>query len=196
MMKNKRSHLKQVKTTYLLLDGLWLLAGLVLLIWPRFTAELVCFLLGILCAVYGVVKLFGYFSRDPYRLAFQFDLALGIFLLILGAVLLFSPNALLSLLPVLVGLFTVVSGVFKLQTALDARRFGMGKWWGMLLLSLSVILIGAVLLVRPFQSALLAIRIMGLAILLSGVQDLTTTAYTVNTRSNGVILDVDDFREV
>lgn len=195
-MKRHASYLRQIKWIYLLLDLLWLLAGLALLIWPGFSSMLICRCLGVLCLVYGIIKLFGYFSKDPYRLAFQFDLALGIFFLVLGAALLFFSHALLSLLPVLVGVFTVVGGVFKLQTAFDARRFGMGKWWGMLLLSLAVIAIGAILLVRPFQSAMLAVRFMGLAILLSGIQDLTTTAYTVKTKPNGVIIDVDDFREV
>ena len=195
-MKRHASYLRQIKWIYLLLDLLWLLAGLALLIRPGFSSMFICRCLGVLCLVYGVIKLFGYFSKDPYRLAFQFDLALGIFFLVLGAALLFFSHALLSLLPVLVGVFTVVSGVFKLQTAFDARRFGMGKWWGMLLLSLAVLAIGAILLVRPFQSAMLAVRFMGLAILLSGIQDLTTTAYTVKTKPNGVIIDVDDFREV
>ena len=195
-MTRRFFHLKQIKGTYLLLDILWLLGGLALLIWPDTSTTLICRALGILCAIYGVVKLFGYFSKDPYRLAFQFDLALGIFCLILGIVLLFFSNTLLCLLPVLVGLFTVVSGAFKLQTALEAKRFGMEKWWAMLLLSLAVIAVGAVLLVRPFQSAMLAFQFMGLAIVLYGIQDLTTTAYTVKTKPNGIIIDVDDFREV
>ena len=195
-MKHHVSYLKHIKGTYLLLDLLWLLAGLVLLIWPKFSSNLICYALGILCAIYGVVKLFGYFSKDPYKLAFQFDLALGIFLLILGAVLLFFSEALLSLLPIVVGILAVVNGVFRLQSALDAKRFGMGKWWVLLSLSLVNIVLGVILLLRPFQSAMLVIRFMGLSILLSGLQDLTTTAYTVNTKSNGIIIDVDDFREV
>lgn len=195
-MKRHISDLKHIKGTYLLLDGLWLLAGLVLLIWPKFSSDLICHALGILCAVYGVVKLFGYFSRDPYKLAFQFDLALGIFLLILGAVFLFFSEALLSLLPIIVGLIAVINGVFRLQSAIEARRFGMEKWWILLVFSLVNVILGVVLLLRPFQSAMLAVRLMGLSILLSGLQDLTATAYTVNTRSNGTIIDVDDFREV
>ena len=196
-MKQHYGIVKSAKILNVISAGLMLLAGLLLLVVPNLestTGQRI--LLGILFGLTGAAKLFGYFSKDPYRLAFQFDLALGIFFLVRGAALLFFSHALLSLLPVLVGVFTVVGGVFKLQTAFDARRFGMGKWWGMLLLSLAVIAIGAILLVRPFQSAMLAVQFMGLAILLSGIQDLTTTAYTVKTKPNGVIIDVDDFREV
>ena len=195
-MKHRFSNLKHVKGTYLLLDLLWLLAGLVLLIWPRFSSGLVCTVLGVLCCVYGVVKLFGYFSRDPYKLAFQFDLALGIFFLILGGVLLFFSETLLSLLPVFIGVLGVVNGVFRFQSAMDARRFGLGKWWVLLLLSLAATVPGVILLLRPFQSAMLAIRFVGLTLLINGVQDMTATAYTVNTKPNGIVIDVDQFREV
>ena len=114
----------------------------------------------------------------------------------LGLLLIFFSGAILSLLPAIVGIYTVVSGVFKLQTAFEAKHFGLSKWWGMLLISLVTIALGVVLLLRPFSSAMLLIRFMGLAILADGIQDLTTTAYTVKTKPNGIIVDVDDFREV
>ncbi|MGN0979754.1 MAG: HdeD family acid-resistance protein [Candidatus Avoscillospira sp.] len=195
-MDRRFSHLKGIKWTYLLFSALWLLAGVVLLIWPRFSSEVICIALGVLCMLYGIVKLFGYFSRDPYRLAFQFDLALGILCLVLGIVLIFFSRAILSLLPVIVGIYAVVGGVFKLQTAFEAKRFGMRKWWGMLVLSLLTMALGVVLLVWPFSGAMLAIRFMGLAMIMSGVEDLTATAYTVKTKPNGTVIDVDDFWEV
>lgn len=195
-MNRRYSRLKGVKWTYLLLAALWLLAGLALLIWPNFSSRAVCRILGILCVLYGVVKLIGYFAKDPYRLAFQFDLALGIFCIVLGCVLLFFSRAVLSLLPVIVGIFSVVSGVFKLQTAFEAKRFGMRKWWGLLILSLAVMAVGVVLLVRPFATAMLAFRLIGVAMMINGVQDVTATAYTVKTKPNGIVIDVDDFREV
>ena len=194
-MNKPNSHLRRVKGVYLLLDILWFLAGLGLLIRPAFSSELICRAVGVLAVIYGGVKLFGYFSKDPYRLAFQFDLALGIFCLVFGLVLIFFSKAVLSLLPVLLGLFTVVSGAFKIQTALDAKRFGMPKWWTVLLLAVCSVALGIVLLLYPFGTALLAIRFMGLAMILYGIQELTSTAYTVNTKPNGIVIDVDDFKE-
>ena len=195
-MKRVSPHLQKIKWVNLLLSALWLLCGLALLLWPRISSEIICYVLGVLCLICGVGKLLGYFSKDLYRLAFQFDLALGILCLVLGLLLIFFSGAILSLLPAIVGIYTVVSGVFKLQTAFEAKHFGLSKWWGMLLISLVTIALGVVLLLRPFSSAMLLIRFMGLAILADGIQDLTTTAYTVKTKPNGMIVDVDDFREV
>ncbi|MFQ9732082.1 MAG: hypothetical protein ACLT8X_11075 [Mediterraneibacter faecis] len=41
---------------------------------------------------YGIIKMIGYFSKDLYCLAFQYDLACGIFLIILGVVALSIRN--------------------------------------------------------------------------------------------------------
>ena len=189
-------NLKAVKYAYSIFACALIAFGLAVLLKGWFPAEPFMLFGGILMIGFGAIRILGYFSKDPYRLAFQFDLALGILCLVLGIILIFFSRAILSLLPVIVGIYTVVSGVFKLQTAFEAKRFGMNKWWGMLLISLVTIAIGVVLFLRPFSSAMLVIRFMGLAILADGIQDLTATAYTVNTKPNGIIIDVDDFREV
>ena len=188
-------HLKHIKGTYLLLTLLLILAGLALLLFPGVSSELICYVLGGLSVVYGIVKLAGYFSKDPYRLAFQFDLGLGILCIVLSLVLIFCQRFILSLLPTIVGIFTVVSGVFKVQTSLEARRFGMGKWGWLLAMAIVTIVLGVVLLIHPFQAAMLVVRFMGLAIVFGAVEDLITTAYTVNTKRDNII-DVDDFWEV
>lgn len=195
-MKSPIRNLRSVKRTYLLFSCLWILLGLALLLFPGLSSAIICYALGGLCLVWSVVKLIGYFSRDPYRLAFQFDLALAVFCLILGLVLIFFSRAVISMLPVIVGIFTVVSGVFKLQTAFEARRFGIASWPWLLVLSVAAIVIGALVLILPYQTALLGIRLMGLAILVGGIEDLTATACTVNTKKNGTVIDVDDFWEV
>lgn len=190
--------LRRIKGTYLLFSILSLLLGLALLIFPALSSRIVCYLLGGLCLAWAAVKLIGYFTKDPYRLAFQFDLALGILCLILGLILICFSRMVLSFLPVIVGIYTVVGGVFKLQTAFEARRFGITSWPWMLLASAAAIVVGALVLILPYQTALLGIRLMGLAIIAGGIEDLTATACAVNTRShsNGTVIDVDDFREV
>ena len=63
-------------------------------------------------------------------------------------------------------------------------------------MSVAAIAVGALVLILPYQTALLGIRLMGLAIIVGGIEDLTATACTVNTKKNGTVIDVDDFWEV
>ena len=78
--------LKAIKNSYSILTICLILVGAVLLIWPHMALGAICKMCGIFLIIFGLVKLTGYFSRDLYRLAFQYDLAFGILLIALGIV--------------------------------------------------------------------------------------------------------------
>ena len=70
--------IKGIKNMYSVLTACLIIVGLVLLAIPGIALNAVCIIFGIYLIIYGVVKIIGYFAKDVYQLAFQFDLALGI----------------------------------------------------------------------------------------------------------------------
>ena len=163
---------KEAKRAYMILSGIFMLVGLCLTIWPEISIVTFCCVLGGLCVIYGIIRLVGYFSKDQYRLAFQFDLALGIFVLVFGIILLFHPRPIIALLPVVIGLYIAIDSVFKLQTALDAKRFGMPRWWLMLILAIVAGGFGILLVFNPFEGAALFMRLIGITLIIDGIQNL------------------------
>ena len=103
--------------------------------------------------VFGAIKLVGYFSRDLFRLAFQYDLAFGILLIALGIVTLARPGGAMSFLCIVFGIPVLADGLFKIQISLDAKRFGIEKWWVVLLLAALTCVIGLLLVIRPSEAA-------------------------------------------
>ena len=170
---------KQVKAAYIALSIAFVCMGLCLLIWPGISAVTICYVLGTASVLYGVIKLFGYFSEDLYQLAFQFDLAAGIFMLVIGILLLFHPDNVLTLLPTVIGLSILIDSVLKLQTAFDAKHFGMDRWWMILLFAIVAAVFGILLLAHPFESMELLMRLMGITILISGIENLCAAFYTI-----------------
>ena len=81
------------------------------------------------------MKLVGYFSRDLYRLAFQYDLEFGILLIALGVIVLLRTNGVMDFICIAAGVSILADGLFKIQIAIDARRFGIRDWWLILLLA-------------------------------------------------------------
>lgn len=167
-----------VRVIFAGVSGVFCALGLVLLFWPDAAAGL-CVLLGGAVIACGVVKLMGYFSDDLYRLAFQFDLAAGLLTIIVGLLLLLRPWDVLAMLPILFGVFILADSALRLQTSLDARHFGMKKWWVILLFSLCGAVLGTVLLLRPFQSARALIRLTGLTLAADGAENLLAGLYTI-----------------
>ena len=63
-----------------------------MILFPQMSAYTLCQMLGAILVLYGAIKMIGYFSRDLYRLAFQYDLAFGMLIMLIGLILLAVPG--------------------------------------------------------------------------------------------------------
>lgn len=183
--------LRNAKIAYVLISVVMVVLGIALILWPEISALAVCNITGAVLTVFGIIKLVGYFSKDMYRLAFQFDLALGVFSLLVGVLMLVHPTGVVRLVPVITGVFVILDGAFKLQTAHDAKRFGLSGWWCILLLAIVSCLGGLFLVANPFQGANALMILLGITLVIDGVQNLCVSAYTV--RNYSVSIDFDDW---
>lgn len=170
--------LQRAKRLYLVLSILLIALGLFLICRPAATLLTICYLLGILCLLFGGFKLIGYFSKGSYRTAFRFDLPLGILSLILGILLCWHPGNVVALLQFFIGSFILVDGVLKFQTALDARRCGLSRWWGILTAALLSAAAGLLLILNPFGGAKAMVVLLGVTLVVDGFQNLIVVLYT------------------
>lgn len=59
---------QSAKWMYTISSLLLCVLGVVVMIWPSLSARIICYLFGGVMFFYGATKLWGYFSRDIYRL--------------------------------------------------------------------------------------------------------------------------------
>lgn len=170
---------QSVKFLFAALSVGMVLGGGCLLLWPEFSASTLCVAFGVVFLFSGVIRLIGYCSNDLYRLAFQFDLAVGLLLLVLGGMMVFHSRNVLANLPMIVGGFVLTDSVLRMQTAVDAKHFGMKRWWGILLSALCGGALGVLLLVRPFEGGRLLVRLLGGTLTVSGVENLLLGLYAI-----------------
>ena len=187
--------MKTAKIGYIVMSSLFCLLGIVLLFTPDASALWIRRLLGIGMIVFGAVKLVGYFSRDLFRLAFQYDLAFGILLMVLGIVTLSHPGDAMSFLCVMFGIPVLADGLFKIQIAVDSRRFGIRRWWLVLVLAALTCVIGVVLVFRPDAGVWALTALMGLSLLCDGVLNLSVALCTVKIvdHQRPDVIETDDY---
>ena len=171
--------MRAAKTSYIVLSALYCVFGVLLIAVPDFSMKLLGILVGCMMIGFGAVKLMGYFSRDLYRLAFQFDLSLGLMLAVLGVIILRNPDQAMSFLCLMLGIATMADGLFKLQSALDARRFGLKSWLLILTLAVGAGVVGALLMLRPMQSARALTVLLGIGMMLEGVLNLCVALFSI-----------------
>ena len=158
--------MRAAKTSYIVLSALYCVFGVLLIAVPDFSMKLLGILVGCMMIGFGAVKLMGYFSRDLYRLAFQFDLAYGILLIVLGLIVLVRPVQLVSFFCLVLGICILADGLFKIQAASDSKRFGLRP------LAIMACLAGLLLVFRPMDGARALLVLLGIAMLAEGILNL------------------------
>ena len=167
------------KIGYIVMSVMFCIAGALFIALPDISITMIGISMGIAMIVFGIVKLVGYFSRDLFRLAFQFDLELGILLLVLGLIVLIRPDDLMSFICIVLGISILTDGLFKVQIALDSKRFGIKSWWVILALAVVAGTIGVFLIFRSAKSAQFLTVLLGVSILAEGILNLYTVISTV-----------------
>lgn len=167
------------KIGYIVMSVMFCIAGALFIALPDISITMIGISMGIAMIVFGIVKLVGYFSRDLFRLAFQFDLELGILLLVLGLIVLIRPDDLMSFICIALGISILTDGLFKVQIALDSKRFGIKSWWVILALAVVTGTIGVFLIFRSAKSAQFLTVLLGVSILAEGILNLYTVISTV-----------------
>lgn len=171
--------IKAAKIGYIVMSALFCVLGVFLFVMPEVYLPLLGRLLGVGMIIFGVIKLVGYFSRDLFRLAFQYDFAFGILLIALGVITLTYPNDAMSFLCVVFGIQTLSDSLFKVQISMDSKRFGIGSWWLILVLAVLTGVIGTILVFRPEAGAQGLTMLVGLSLFMDGVLNLGVAILTV-----------------
>ena len=171
--------MKIAKIGYIVMSVLFCAAGVLFIAMPEMSTEIIGVCIGIAMILFGIVKLIGYFSKDLFRLAFQFDLEFGILMIILGVIVLFNPKNLMVFICVALGISILLDGLFKIRIAMDSRRFGIKSWW--LILSLAIVtgVIGVFLIFDSVIGSQILSVLLGLTLLSEGILNLYTVISTV-----------------
>ena len=167
------------KAGYIVMSLVFCGAGVLFIVKPELSAMVISRALGAAMIVFGLIKLVGYFSKDLFRLAFQYDLGFGLLLIALGILVLAKPAGVLDFIFVALGIAILADGLFKVQIAVDSKRFGISTWWLTLVLAMVTGVVGLALVFRPWDSARLLTALLGAALLAEGILNLCVAVSTV-----------------
>ena len=167
------------KAGYIVMSLVFCGAGVLFIAKPELSAVAISRALGAAMILFGLIKLVGYFSKDLFRLAFQYDLGFGLLLIALGILVLAKPAGVLDFIFIALGIAILTDGLFKVQIAVDSKRFGIPTWWLTLILAMVTGVVGLALVFRPWDSARLLTTLLGAALLAEGILNLCVAVSTV-----------------
>lgn len=171
--------MRVAKTGYIVMSVIFCVVGVLFIALPARSAVVIGKALGVAMAAFGVVKLVGYFSRDLFRLAFQYDLEFGILLIALGILVLTRTENVMDIICIAMGIAILADGLFKIQISVDSRRFGIRNWWLILTLAVITGAVGMLLVFRPWESVQALTVLLGISLLAEGILNLCVAVTTV-----------------
>lgn len=148
--------------------------GAVMIVCPMAVMNFICYAIAAVLIAIGAVKIITYARKDINNAVYGHDFAIGIILIVCGAMFIIKSNAIQNLVPMIMGLIIIANGIIKLQHAINLLRFKSSSSTFVLIISIMSIAIGAVLLFIPSEINKLVIVIIGIGFLTSGITDIVT----------------------
>ena len=187
--------LKKLKTNVVISAALCILLGIVLVVWPGLSMQIVCTAIGAVLLIGGGVRLAAYFTAKDGSVYSQMNLIMGIILAVVGIWILLQPDKVLAIIPIIVGIVIALHGVNNLQQAITLCKEQYDKWWVALILGLLTVGFGALLIFKPFAALDTAVRLIGVFLIYDGVSDIWIVSRVYRTaktlKQEAEVLDVD-----
>ena len=170
---------KKLKWNLVLMSVLYLGLGIFLLLKPTTALNIVCYALGAVVLICAAVQLVRYFAVERGVFQSQLTLISGLICLGLGAFLIIRSDIVVSILPIVFGLFVIFDSIGRVQNALDLRRCGYDSWKGFLLLPVLSIVLGVVMILNPFGTMETLVMAIGVILVIEGAINLLSALYTI-----------------
>ncbi len=147
---------------------LTLILGILLIMVPGVAAGALVSVLGWILLVFGIIYLVMAFRAGGLTAG---PVATGLLALASGLALLIKPGVLVSLCGIVLGLFLVIHGFQDLQQARQSKALGYG-WKPSMIIAVIKLVMGALVILNPFSTAALLIRMAGIFLVVDALGDL------------------------
>lgn len=169
-----KERLKNMTVSFVFLSILYLVLGVVLLIWPTTVMNIICYLFGAILLLYGVFAIWGYYRNEDRKGSAFLGLFLGIVAAAVGAVMIIYPPLIQGIIPVILGLYIAIDGLLSVKRTLELHRMDFARWNLNLILSLVSAGLGVFVVFHPLLTEAALFRVIGVVLLYAGVSDLWT----------------------
>lgn len=156
-MGHLKSEMKKIFATSLITAVVMLVLGILLLVKPDFIINIVSTVIGIIVLIPGIISLVDYFKTK-----YSANLVIGVVACILGMVFIFNSKFVSSILPFVLGIYFIISGISKLQYAFELRRNKVVNYMPSVITSILILVCGALMIINPFGGALAITKVLGI----------------------------------
>ncbi|MBO6146064.1 MAG: DUF308 domain-containing protein [Lachnospiraceae bacterium] len=148
-------------------DILMIVIGVVLIMFPGTAMDVSIKVIGVLLLVAGATGvILGIKGQGAYQI---YTMSGAVVSIVAGVVCLLQPGIIKSILPLVMGIVILATGILNIVNAFAAKRAGASKWLISLLLAIVTVIMGIVILLNLNGTADLLVSIIGFIFVYNGV---------------------------
>ena len=151
-----------------------LILGLLLIFEAEATIKSISYIIGGILIAIGVLGIINFLRKNSPNNN-NLDIIYGTVSIILGIIIITNPEAIGSILPIVMGITIIINSAAKLQYAIDLKSNKSDTWKSTMIVSIISVIFGVVLLFNPFKGAVIITKIIGIIIFLYAVLDIIST---------------------
>ena len=169
---------RKIMTIEIAISVVFILIGVIFLIWPSISVQVLSVLCGIFITCFGIYNLYCYSKRSFYPL-FKFHLVYGILSLLLGILTIINPFTFSQVITIFIGMWVLYLAVLKIDLSLRLKVIGESSWLLLLVSSLLEVFMSIIIFINPFSNLLIT-QVVGSFLILCGILNTMDAILTKN----------------
>lgn len=174
-----KDYIKKYEGCSIVVSVLMICLSLFLMFKPLESLEVFTVIFAIIILLSGLGYLVSYFTISKESRLFSIDLLLGLATIISGIMLLVYKKDVINIFPVILGIWIIISNLFKLQLSINLSLFLDNTYLGLVLITILMIIFGLLLIINPFASFMTITVTAGTLLLITEVVNLIESIYVI-----------------
>lgn len=167
-----KTTLRVAKTNKLIEAACLIALGLVLFIWSGTALNIICQAIAGIITVLGIVIVAVFLMGRSRMYGSAVALFGGVVAIVMGMYLFFNPQILIALVPTIIGLIVVVTGLVDLSESMRIVRQRSGGVTAALIIAVVEIILGVVFIIHPVFIEKILMKFMALTLIADGIADI------------------------
>lgn len=152
-----------------------MILGVLLILQSEVTIITISYIIGTLLIALGAIAIIKFVKNVNSITRKDLDIVYGTVTIILGVIVIYNPEAIASIIPIIIGIGIVISSATKLQYAIELKENLSSQWKTTMIISIISAICGVILICNPFKGAVVIMQIIGGFIIVYSILDIIST---------------------
>lgn len=149
--------------------------GILLFFKSEATIITIAYIIGAILIALGAVAIITFIKNTNNVEKNQLDIVYGVVTIIMGVLVVSTPEAIASIIPIIIGIGIVISSATKLQYSFELKSCNNPQWKATMIVSIISTICGIILLFNPFKGAVVITQVVAIFIIVYGLLDIIST---------------------